>query len=71
MLLEKNGFEVLEVGCIGKRFTLEYIVQMLSRQQNIDLWKTSLNFLKRHPSFGRFPIRLNLKDNLYLLAKKK
>ena len=71
MILNKSGFEVVEVGCIGKRFTAEYIVQMLSRQQNIGLWKTSLNFLKRHPSVGRFPIRLNFRDNMYLLAKKK
>jgi SAM-dependent methyltransferase len=70
-ILDKSGFEIIEVGCIGKRFTAEYIVQMLSRQQNIGLWKTSLNFLKRHPSVGRFPIRLNFKDNMYLLAKKK
>jgi spore maturation protein CgeB len=70
-ILGKSGFEILEVGCIGKRFTAEYIVQMLSRQQNIGLWKTSLNFLKCHPSVGRFPIRLNFKDNMYLLAKKK
>jgi SAM-dependent methyltransferase len=71
MILDKSGLEVIEVGCIGKRFTLEYILQMLSRQQKKGLWKTLLSFLERHPAIGRFPIRLNFKDNMYLLAKKK
>ena len=71
MILDKSGLEVIEVGCIGKRFTLEYILQMLSRQQKKGLGKTLLSFLERHPAIGRFPIRLNFKDNMYLLAKKK
>jgi SAM-dependent methyltransferase len=62
MLLEKNGFEVIEVSCIGsKGFTVQYLLS-----------KTPLRFLKLPPTIGRKTLRLKFKkDNMYLLAKKK
>jgi SAM-dependent methyltransferase len=62
LLLKKNGFEVIEVSCIGsKGFTVQYLLS-----------KTPLRFLKLPPAIGRKTLRLKFKkDNLYLLAKKK
>jgi len=71
LLLDRNGLEILEVGCIGKRFTLEYLVHMLLRKQKQAVRQTLLHFFERHQSVGRFPISINLRDNMYLLAKKK
>lgn len=59
MMLRKRGFEILQVGCIGKRFTLQYFLS-----------KTPLKFLKLPRAIGRIPIRINVKDNMYLLARK-
>jgi SAM-dependent methyltransferase len=70
MLLERNGFEVLEVGCVGKRFTVEYIMHTLSRWQNLGIWKKLLGFLERHPRIGQWSLPVNLWDNMYMLARK-
>lgn len=70
MLLEKNGFMVIEVGCVGKRFTLEYIMNMLYNWQGLRIWVVLLSYLRRHHGFANLAIPINLRDNMFILARK-
>lgn len=70
MLLTKNGFEVVEIGCVGKKFTLEYIVSFLYRWQKLSLWNRLANWLKGS-RFGKIYLPINFRDNMYVLARKK
>jgi SAM-dependent methyltransferase len=71
MLLEKNGFAVIETGCVGKRFTLKYIVHMLYRWQGLRIWALAISYLGKHPKLAKLGISLNLRDNMFMLARKK
>ena len=69
-LLKEIGFEILFVGKIGKRFTLQYVAQILANKQK------SLVFNWMAKSFGnnflgRLIIPLSPRDNFFLLARKK
>ena len=70
-LLKKNGFDVVETGCVGKRFTLEYIVHTLYRWQKFYGWAMVLSYLTKHPTIARLAIRLYLRVNMFILARKK
>ena len=69
-LLKKQGFKVIEIGCIGKRFTLEYIVNFLYLWQKLSIWKKLAEWLKRSRC-GQWAIPINLRDNMYVLARKE
>ena len=69
-LLGRGGFEVLESKRIGKKFTLPYLIQILSS------WLNCPYFLKLLPlifklRLDKWPIPINLMDNLFILARKK
>jgi SAM-dependent methyltransferase len=69
-LLREEGFEVLSVGTIGKRFTIQYILNTVSRWLSIPL---ILKIAQRVDGtrFGTFSLSLNLFDNMFVLAQKK
>jgi SAM-dependent methyltransferase len=69
LLLERNGFKILKRGCVGKKFTIEYILQTLYRWQKLSIWKYLLDRVKGK-SIGQISIPINLRDNMYILAKK-
>lgn len=70
MLLRDNNFSVLEVSCVGKRFTLEYIAHMLYSWQGLSIWARVLSYLRAHPAIAQLALPLNLRDNMFVLAQK-
>ncbi len=69
LLLEQCGFEVLEISRMGKHFTIPYIFKMLWSWQRLLLWDwfarlTDRTFLRN------VSIPINLRDNMYVLARK-
>ncbi|MBP9822441.1 MAG: class I SAM-dependent methyltransferase [Candidatus Pacebacteria bacterium] len=70
MMLESEGFEVLTIGKIGKRFTIQYIFQMLARWQGLAIWRWFAARAKNY-SWGRWYIPINLRDNVFVVARKK
>lgn len=61
---------ILVTNNIGKRFTLPYIFQTLSRWQGLSIW----NMLARITNKGmlsKLQIPINLHDNFFMIAKKK
>lgn len=69
LFLEQQGFEVLLTRTSYKKFTLQYIVNMLYRWQKLRVWKYIGGVLNR--SFlGRLAIPLPLGDNMIILARR-
>lgn len=68
-LLEKNGFETIYAGRVGKKFTLQQISKLLAMWQRISLWKTIYGFLSQS-RWGDLKIPINTRDNLFILARK-
>jgi SAM-dependent methyltransferase len=68
-LLEQVGFNVLWVGAVGKSFTLPYIFKTLYSWQKLYLllwlWRASGMSFVKHIS-----LPINLRDNLFLIARK-
>ncbi len=69
-LLQNSGFEVIEIGCIGKKFTVEYVINFLYRWQKLGIWK-KLSALIENTWLGKLYFPINLRDNMYVLARKK
>lgn len=70
LFLEKNGFDVVYTGTLGKRFTIQYIFKMLYKWQKLSVW----NYLSDFFSTGilsKIYIPINLRDNFLLIARKK
>lgn len=68
-LLRKSGFKILLTDKIGKRFTLQYISQILYSWQRIFIWKWLAEFFKTH-RIGELSIPINLRDNFLIIARK-
>jgi len=69
--LEKNGFEILEIKTVHKRFSLQYIFNFLYRWQGVSLWLSITRFLEKHPRLGTFSLWLPIGDNMLVLARKR
>jgi SAM-dependent methyltransferase len=69
-LLEKAGFEVLLVTTIGKRFTAQYVAHIIATWRQARLWKR-LSRALQNSSVGRLGMSINLRDNVFMLAKKR
>lgn len=69
LLLRQTGFEILEIHKIGKKFSLPYFFMMGYRWQGFELWKLLAEFFDR-PIWRRVSLPVNLRDNMFLLAKK-
>ncbi len=70
LLLERNGFEVQMVTRIGKKFTVEYVLNMLFKWLKIQLFQTIATKIKG-TKIGTFSFPINFHDNMFVLAKKK
>ncbi len=68
-LLEASGFTVTALHRIGKRFTIQYILQTLARWQGLSLWHKAAGLSSRW-RFGNWGIPINLRDNMFVLARK-
>ena len=69
-LLEDNGFTVIGLHRIGKRFTIQYVLQTLARWQGLSMWRKAAD-LSRRSGFGNWGVPINLRDNMFVLARKK
>jgi 2-polyprenyl-3-methyl-5-hydroxy-6-metoxy-1,4-benzoquinol methylase len=68
-LLEPN-FEILETDRIGKRFTLQYVMETLYHWQKLSIWN-SLHKMVQGKAAGRIELPINLRDNIFILARKR
>ncbi|MEK9183017.1 MAG: class I SAM-dependent methyltransferase, partial [Patescibacteria group bacterium] len=68
-MLESCGFEILSVCHIGKKFTLQYIIQTLYNWQKIFIWRWLTEIFKNN-FLGRISLPVNLRDNMFIIAKK-
>jgi predicted TPR repeat methyltransferase len=70
-VLDACGFETISITRIGKKFTLEYIFLMLSKWLGWGILRKIVDYLKNHKRLGQISIPINLKDNMFVIAKKK
>jgi SAM-dependent methyltransferase len=68
-LLERNGFEVLVETTIGKKFTFEYVCNMLFKWLKIRLFQT-IAIKTKGTWLGTFSLPINLRDNMFVVARK-
>lgn len=69
ILLKKNGFEILQIKKIGKKFSLPYIFKILFNWTGIKIFeKLSLKFNNKF--WRKFDIPINIRDNIFILARK-
>ena len=69
-LLTECGFEVKEIAKPSKRFSVPYVFSILAQWQKLALWK----FLARatdNTLFRSFALPINLRDNMFIVAKKR
>lgn len=69
LLLEKNGFKVLEETKIGKSFSLAYIFRMLHSWSGLRIFAFLANLAGRG-LIGKISLPVNLRDNMFILASK-
>lgn len=69
LLLRQNGFTIITVKKIGKRFSLAYIFTILHNWQGLRLWLILARYFQR-PWWRKFSIPINLRDNIFVFAKK-
>lgn len=69
ILLEAQGFQVLWTGRITKRFSIPYILQTASRWLGIPVLGR-LGLALRGGWLGRIAIPLDLRDNLFFIARR-
>ncbi len=70
LLLEKHGFSVIEMTTIGKSFTLEYVALTLSKRYGVSFLRRIVSFLSRYPRLGHVSLPINLRDNMFVIARK-
>jgi SAM-dependent methyltransferase len=67
--LGEDHFEIVVRDKIGKRFTLQYVLETLYRWQGFSLWQEIYERVRDRPA-GRVAVGINLRDNMFLLARK-
>jgi SAM-dependent methyltransferase len=70
IILEQAGFEIIKVSKVGKKFSLSYIFKMLHSWQKLGIWQ-SLSVFFDKPFWRLLALPINLRDNIFILAKKK
>ena len=68
-MLGEIGLKLLERDKIGKSFTMQYVAQTLANWQGGALWGTVAQRLQKS-RVGRWGVPINLRDNVFLLARK-
>ena len=69
-LLEREGYEVLQVANIGKTFTVQYVLQILNHWTGADVFNSAAQWA-RSRRIGSWGIPINLLDNMFVLARKR
>ncbi len=69
ILLKENGFKIEEMRSVGKNFSLSYIFSILYHWQRFKIWN-SLSIFFDKPFWRKFSIPINLRDNIFIIAKK-
>ena len=69
-LLERVGLKVVLMTTIGKRFTVEYILQTLGRWLRMPFLIRFAGWLGRY-AIGRIGLPINLRDNMFVIAQKR
>ncbi len=67
--LERSGFEVIEIVKTGKSFSLSYIFKTLANWQKLKCWNV-LAQISDNGVLRKISIPINLRDNMFVLAKK-
>lgn len=70
LLLKSCGFDVLWIGKVGKKFTFQYALQIISNKLNLKPITKVAEFFKNN-SFDKLNIPINLRDNFFIIARKK
>ena len=70
IFLERNGFRVELTSKIGKTFTLEYVVHILATWLKSSVLRRLASYLKGHPRIGGLSMPINLRDNMFVIARK-
>ena len=69
-LLNECDFDVLEIGKPSKRFSLSYIFSQLAQWQGYAFWRLCAR-LTDNRFFRLFALPINLRDNMFIVAKKR
>ena len=70
LLLEQEKFDVVLDTTIGKSFTLPYVLITLHKWTKVSLFARLASMIARMP-LSRISIPLNLRDNMFILARKR
>lgn len=68
--LSENDFEVIATGRVGKKFSLQTIFKVLANWRKIYVLRRISNYFLGS-RIGNLGIHLNLRDNIFLVARKK
>lgn len=69
-LLDRVGFDVLQMTSIGKRFTIEYILHTIGRWLHVRPLVRFAKWLGWY-AIGRAGLPINLRDNMFVIARKR
>jgi len=69
-LLRNNGFSTLYIDKIGKKFALQYVAKTLANWNKFFVWGLFVKILENN-FLGKVSIPINLRDNIFVLAKKE
>lgn len=69
ILLAESGFKILMIKKIGKSFSLSYIFKILYNWQGLEIWNKLSNYFGSR-FWRRFALPINLKDNIFVVARK-
>jgi SAM-dependent methyltransferase len=70
LLLDEAGFDVTGISAVGKRFRLPYIFKTLYAWQRIALWERLLQWSSQGAP-SRLAVPINLRDNMFVIARKR
>jgi SAM-dependent methyltransferase len=65
----EDQFQIVVRDKIGKRFTVQYVLETLYRWQGFSFWRKLYERVRDRPA-GRASVGINLHDNMFLLARK-
>ncbi len=70
LLLKSCGFDILWIGKVGKKFTLQYALQIISNKLKLGSVSRVVEFFKSN-FLGKISIPINLRDNFCIIVRKK
>ena len=70
-LLRNNGLSIVSIGTVSKKFSCEYILQVLNNSYGVKWAGPLAKWTNRHPMIGNLSLSLNLYDNMAIYARKE